>query len=160
MTAKKVGDWAGVRGMIGRLSHNLKRANDISLARFAIKAERIAKMHMRAQDLGWKPLSVDYLAAKIRRGESELTLIATSDYFQAVTSWSDGDKAYAGIRKNITNEEGKELANIAATHEFGSEAANIDARPLWQPTYAETFEWYLKNAAPDVIFMELMRKGL
>lgn len=154
----RIGDWTKVRGVIGNLAKEMQAARDISLKQFAIRAESNAKRHMSLQDLEWKPLEPETVASKIRKRQSELILIATSTYFQSITSWTDKATAYAGVKRNVTNEDGEEVANIAAVHEFGSKAASIPARPLWQPTFEETYEWWKKNVNPVDIFTKRIEK--
>lgn len=158
MPVRRTGDWAGVTRLIGGLSKDLKDARRISLMRFAAKAEREAKMHMSLQDLPWEPLKAETLAAKARKGQSNLILMATSDYFQAITSWVDTDTAYAGVKKDVTDDEGEEIVNIAAVLEFGSDAAGIPARPLWQPVFEDTMKHWAEHDRPDMIFAAKMVK--
>jgi hypothetical protein len=131
----------------------------MSLARFGLKAEGIAKKHINRQDLGWRPLDPATLAQKIRAGHSENILVATSSYFQSITSWVfGGQTALAGVKRSARNEDGELLANIAAVQEFGSESAGIPARPLWKPTYEETMEWHVTNNLPSMYFMAAVSK--
>lgn len=131
----------------------MDKARQASLTRWGLKAEQIAVDHMSKQDLGWKALNPQYLAAKIRKGQSELTLIATSSYFQSITSWVSGDTALAGVKRGVLDENGVEVANIAKIHEFGA-----GARPLWQPTFKETMAWHYKENTPAMLFMEQIKK--
>lgn len=156
---RKVGDWAKVGAVIANLGMEMERARSLSLKRWGLKAEGLAKKHMSSQDLGWTALKAATISAKIRKGQSENILIATSDYFQAITSWADKERAYAGVKKQITNAEGEVIADIAAIHEFGYEAGGIPARPLWQPVYEETMKWFLaSDSTPIRIFAKNIQK--
>ena len=158
---RKVGDWDKVTRLIGALSKEMENARKVSLKRWGLKAEGLAKKHISNQDLGWEELSPTTLANKIRKGFSDNILVATSDYFQSITSWSDDQYAYAGVKKRATNSEGVEIADIAATHEFGSRSGNIPARPLWRPVMEETMEWYVNSdSRVDEIFMKNIKKYL
>jgi hypothetical protein len=145
--------WEAVRRLIHNLGSDMQAARKESLSAFALEAERIAVLHMQRQDLGWETLSPQYLAQKIRRGESELTLIASSTYVQSITSWTDGEKAYAGVKRSAVDDDGKVLANIAKIHEFGG--GSVPARPLWQPTFDKAVTWHKRNNTPE---MHLMRR--
>ncbi len=161
MSIKKTGDWTKVGFVIANLAVEMNKARQICLKRWALKAEGLALGHMSKQDLGWVSLNPKTLAAKIRKGHSENILIATSSYFQSITSWVDESQgiAYAGVKKQAKSSDGEVLADIAKTHEYGSDAANIPARPLWQPVFTETMAW-LKTSGnnPAQIFMKNIKK--
>lgn len=145
MSLKKIGNWKGVEKFVNNLGANMDKARIIILKRWALKAEAIAKLHINKQDLNWTKLDPKTISMKVRKGFSENILVMTSSYFQSITSWVDGDTGYAGVQKKARNEKGEELADIAATHEYGSRSGNIPARPLWQPTYNETIEWFKRS---------------
>lgn len=160
VSIRRTGNWRGIGALIDNLEKECKIAVDTSLKRFALKAEGTAKKHLRDQDLNWKPLKPATLAAKLREGYSEKTLIRTSSYFQSITSWVDKTKdvAYIGVKKEVKEPEGRYIHLIARVHEFGSMSGNIPARPLWQPTLEETIEWHKKNNNPATIFLRNIRK--
>lgn len=159
MAIRKTGDWAKVQLLIGALSKEMDASRQIALKQIGLKMEGTAKKHIRDQDLGWTPLTADYARAKERAGLSDKTLVATSDYFQAITSYVSQKKvALAGVRKGKTNSEGKVIANIAAVLEFGSAAVGIPARKLWKPTLEETVDWVVKEKLPVKIFEERIEK--
>lgn len=157
----KIGDWDKIKRITGALAKEMENARKISLKRWGLKAEGLAKTHISKQDLNWKPLEPETIAQKIRKGYSENILVATSSYFQSITSWSDGESAYAGVKKTAKDTEGNVIADIAAIHEFGSKSGKIPARPLWKPTLDETMEWFdKKENQPTAIFMQLISKYL
>lgn len=163
MAMQKVGDWDKVGLLLANLAKEMEIARQLSLQRWGLKAEQIATKHISSQDLGWKPLDPKYLADKVRKGLSENILVATSDYFQAIQSWVDKKTAtaYAGVKKQVLNSEGEVIADIAAVHEFGSKSGKIPARPLWQPTFKETVDWFWKSDyTPEKIFIKNIRKYL
>lgn len=158
---KKIGEWNKVKNLIGNLAYEMKKAQIISLKQWSLKAEGIAKGHMSSQDLGWTDLQPSTLANKVRKGLSSNILIATSDYFQSITSWVDEGEytAYAGVDKKARNAEGEVIADIAAAHEFGVDSINLPDRPLWRPTFAEVMKWYKQSdSRPDIIFVKNIKK--
>ncbi len=157
MPLTKFGDWDAVRKTIGKLQLELEAAQQLSLQRWALKAEAIAKKHISLQDLNWKPLAPETIAAKARQGRSTKILISTSTYFQSITSYVKGDTAYVGVKKTAKNDEGQPLADIAKTLEFGSLARNLEARPLWRPTLKQVREWHYKSNDPRIYFAKRMK---
>lgn len=161
MAIQRVGEWERVASLIDNLELEMQKARVQSIKQWVLKAEGLAKKHIRSQDLGWAALKPATISAKIRKGYSENVLVATSSYFQSITSWVDISTmtGYAGVKKTAKGPNGEEIADIAATHEFGSIAGGIPARPLWQPVFKETMEWYEKSASrPAIIFMNNIKK--
>ena len=70
MALQKIGDWGKVKNLIGHLAQEMEKAKQISLKRWGLKAEGIAKSHISNQDLDWAELNTEYLAQKIRKGLS------------------------------------------------------------------------------------------
>jgi hypothetical protein len=151
---KKIGNWDGTRSLIGHLASDLDNACSLSARRFGLIAEGTAKGHISKQDLGWDPLNEDYAEQKVNEGLSENILVATSSYFQSITSWADKYTGYAGVKKKVYNEDGQEIADIAKTHEYGTSIAGknnnitIPSRPLWQPTITEAFQKWKETSTP------------
>jgi len=135
------GDWKAVEALIKVLKNEAEIASNQALAQAGLKAEAIAKTHISKQDLNWTPLKASTVAAKVKKGQSENILVATSTYFQSITSWHTKGKAYVGIKKQVVEEDGSLVADIARTLEYGSVTRNIPERPLWQPTMAEVIKW-------------------
>lgn len=142
--------WDRVRRLLDRVRPEMERAQKQSLMLWGLKAEKTAVLHIRNQDLGWKALNAQYQAAKVRKGLSELTLVATSSYVQSITSWVDGDTVLAGVKKTAKNKDGEELGNIGFWLEKD--------RPLWKPTFDETMAWHYKNNTPQMIFYRNIRQ--
>lgn len=158
---EKVGDWSKIGLFIKNLSTELEKAQLTALEHWGLKAEGTAKKHISSQDLGWKPLKPSTLATKIRAGHSDNILVATSSYFQSITSWVDKSdmKAYAGVKRTAKDADGNIIADIAAVHEFGSVVANIPKRELWHPTFNETTKWFMSsNSRPAIIFSKNIKK--
>lgn len=138
---RKVGNWVGVGRLVDNLGRDLYRAQQRTLKRWGLKAERIAKEHIADQDLPWVPLSPRHLSNKIAGGYSENTYVMTSSYFQSITSFVRVDTAYAGILRGQRNTFGDDLGAIARNLEYGNPDTNLPPRPLWKPTFAETMRW-------------------
>ncbi len=170
---KKIGNWNGARALVNSLASDLDKACAISAKRFGLIAEGIAKEHISKQDLGWEPLSEDYRNQKIgkygrtrkdggrdkrfKKQRSENILVASSTYFQSITSWADtygrGYTGYAGVDKKVTysgNDGNMRVADIARIHEYGND--KTPARPLWQPTFKEAFEKWKATSTPIHFF--------
>ncbi len=153
------GDWAKVHNIIkNRLPKAYQETSEKVLKRVTLKAERIVVLHLRNQDLGWQPLKEKTLARKARRGESEKTLIATTDYLRSITAFVENGVGFVGVRKKKVNSSGNSLVDIAATHEFGSISRSIPARPLWQPSLIELSSWIKKNKIQQVEMIKALKK--
>lgn len=156
---RKIGEWERVAKMVAAIGPNMKKAQELSLRRWGLKAEGTAKKHVSAQDLGWVPLKPATISKKVAAGFSENILVETSTYFQAITSWVDGDMVHAGVRRGVRTKDGEvELGKVAATHEYGSEDGRIPARPLWKPTFDETMIWHQQKNTPLMHFAQLMAR--
>lgn len=163
MGLRRTGDWGKVALLVNNIAREVNLAAIISVKRWSLKAEAIAKTHMSKQDLNWEPLKPSTIARKVRKGFSENILIETSTYFQSITSWADEAKTigYAGVRRKVMSEDGEELADIAALHEFGSRSGNVPARPLWEPTLMETRKWYFdKKVMQNILKLRLKKYGV
>lgn len=161
MALKRVGDWEKAARLIANLGEEMQKARTQSLRQWGLKAEALAKKHISAQDLGWEELKADTIAEKIRNGYSENILVASSSYFQSITSWVDASKGvtYVGVRRSVRNADGEIISDIAKLHEFGSPSRNVPARPLWQPTLEEMSKWFPNsNSRPSAIFIKNIKK--
>lgn len=158
MSVQKFGKWDLVGLITDNLEKDMDRAAKLSVRRFGLHAERLAHLHLQNQDLGWDALSPKYLARKVKQGFSELTLQRSTSMKQAITSWVEGYKAYAGVKRDATDKEGNSIASIAKTHEYGSLAQSIPPRPLWQPTFVEAAKWHVENNTPVKHFLEIIEK--
>lgn len=151
-----IGDWDRVRRIAQNINNDMEDAASKSLKQIGLVAEKISKQHISRQDLKWEPLKSSYKKRKRKQGYSTKTLVRTSTYFQAITSFTTGNSAHAGVKRSAKSKEGEELANIARVHEFGSPSRNIPARPLWRPTFQETKQW-ISEKKP--FLTELMKKS-
>lgn len=153
---RKTGDWGRASQVVGELAYDCVQVRDKSLKQLGLKAEGIAKKHMSNQDLGWDALKPSTVATKIRKGLSEKTLIATSSYFQAITTWQTGQHCLIGVRRGTRDKDGNVIADIAKIHEFG--AVGIVARPLWQPTMDEAIAWHTKFNDPAMLMRKMLKQ--
>lgn len=145
MALTKFGDWDLVLNLTKHMEEDVMRANRIALAQLAARAEAIAVKHLRNQDLKWRPLDQRYLEYKTGKNLSDKILIATSTYFQSITSMVKGDVSFAGVTRKVKEQSGQFVADIARVHEYGSVKRNIPARPLWQPVYKEMRNYLMKE---------------
>lgn len=158
MSVKKTGNWDKVRNMVRNMKAEAQAAQQDCLVRWGLKAEGIAVSHISAQDLNWKPLKKATISAKIRKGQSEDILVATSTYFQNITSYVVKNTAYAGVKREVQYSEGTAVWEIARLMEYGSKSGAIPARKLWQPTFEEAMAWSVVNNSPVKIFLARMNK--
>jgi len=154
---EKTGDWEEVKRVIASISGNMQMARKTSLMRFGLKAEGIAKKHISAQDLPWKPLKAATIRRKSNAGYSTNILTETSTYFRSITSYVVGETAYAGVKRDVKEDDGTLVADIAKLHEYGSLSGKIPARELWLPTFEETVTWHIKSNQPAKIFVDIMK---
>jgi hypothetical protein len=155
MGLERIGDWARVARIIRNLSRIIESARNVWLIRMAAKGEAIAVGHISAQDLNWKRLKASTVRAKVKKGQSEDIYVATSTYFQSITSWVAGDKAYIGVKRGVTNPDGQQVGNIAKWMEYGT--STMPARPLWQPTFKELMAWQWQHNDFRQIVLEKLR---
>lgn len=153
----KIGNWSKTLRIIRNLQGDIRAAGIQSLYNFAKKAESIAVGHIANQDLGWKPLAPYTVAKKLRHGMSDLTLIESSTYYQAITSWVTKESAYVGIKRNTTEPDGTPTYSVAKLQEYGDTGKKIPTRPLWKPTLDEAIAWQRANNNPATIFIANLR---
>lgn len=165
ITVKKTGDYKAVVKKFEDLPMHVQQAANIALGESASKGERIAVKHIKNQDLKWAPLSKAYLRSKTKKGLSEKKLIATSSYFQAITSIVVKGHAFIGVKRGVyetqeVDEDGKnksiEIANLALIMEYGSIKRNIKPRKLWKPTMLELIKWIRDSG----IFVKEIKKKI
>jgi len=165
---RRVGNWVAFSRLQKNLTRELYKAYEQCLRRWALKAEGIAKMHISTQDLAgsyWAPLSPYTVLKKALAGNSPNTLVETSAYFQSITSWVSmaNGAAYVGVKRTAKYPKGTKsgyssIAEVAKIQEYGSLAAGIPARPLWQPTFEETMKWHIQFNMPGRLFLNAIRQ--
>lgn len=158
----KFGQWNAFLHLQKNLTKELHIARKECLRRWGLKAEAIAKGHLRDQDLAngfWKPLAAYTIRKKAGWGASLDTLVETGNYLESITSWADINAAYVGVRVGQKAKRGGlTMGEVARIQEFGSYAAGIPARPLWQPTYNETVNWHIQHNNVADIFLKNIRQ--
>lgn len=139
---KKVGDWNLMDRLTNVMKHDIGDTLETEMKQIGLEGEAKAVSHIKNQDLSWKPYKDNkYSESKSRRGLSDKMLVATSDYFNAITSWAKGLSAYSGVRRRVKNRDGDYIDVIAAVQEYGSKKGGVEARPLWRPVYKEMLSW-------------------
>lgn len=166
---KLFGNWDKTIRTIQRLDPTIKKCSIKAQLKVATEIQKKVKAHIRNQDLGWKPLSDEYLQDKLAKGLSGGILMAYKAYYENITVWHSGNQhfVYVGVKKNIYTRNlsgGKSklpIDKIAFIHEFAS-GKRYKRRPLWNPTIAEmggarglrkmyinSLKWHLrKNGVP------------
>ncbi len=99
---ERIGNWRGANGVVINLRQVIHEACIEATQKLGLKAEGLAKKHIQSQDLGWAANAPKTIAAKARKGQSNLIYVATSTYFQSITSWNDGTTAYVGVSKKVS----------------------------------------------------------
>lgn len=144
-TWKKTGEWNKVLRISRNMEATIRRSLPQTMMKVTLKAERMAVKFMSDQNLPWEKLSTQYLNRKARQGLSNKILIATSSYFQSITSKVEGFDGYTGVFKQVKNKEGQEVADIAMIHEYGSIKRNIPPRRLWSVVLNDVHDWLAKT---------------
>lgn len=122
---KLEGNWSVPGDAFRGMPRMVKKAGQDAQKKTAEKIVKLAKKHIRAQDLGWKP----------SQKASGKTLIDTGAYYDAIKAWKQGDAYLAGVPLGATNAKGVPIFIYALVHEYGS--SNVPRRPLWRPVYQE-----------------------
>jgi hypothetical protein len=136
------GNWESAKRFYSAATKSqIETAKKRALQKIAVYAEAKAVEYMRSKQGEWAALNPKYLAKKIADGLSDKKLFRTSSYFEAITSFVQGNIVFAGVRKGEVNEKGELLTNLAAVHEYGSSVANIPARPFWADVVKDTLKW-------------------
>lgn len=141
----KFGDWDLVRNMTMKMGATIDQSLKQSLMQITSRAEMMAVRFLADQSLSWQPLSKRYLDQKERKNQSNKILIATSTYFQSVTSKVSGNVGFAGVLKKERDKDGNVIADIAAVHEYGSIGRNIPPRRLWIVVFKHMRQFLVKN---------------
>ena len=159
-TFVRFGDWnkalALSKSMPEAIDHSLKQ----TMAKVTVKAERMAVKFMSDQSLKWPPLSKQYMNKKAREKLSNKILIATSTYFQSITSKVEGYNGLTGVFKQVKTKDGQNVADIAKIHEYGSIMRNIPPRRLWSVVFKDMNSWLKSSNIFSVEAMnEIRRRG-
>ena len=134
---RKVGQW-DLAGLLTRnLNSDIDKSNKIVLMQIGLELEGMIVKRIHSQPSEWEPLSEKYQKRKAKEGKSNLMLIATSTMVNSVTSVVKYPLVAAGVKRGAFNEDGVEVANVAAVMHFGSEKRNIPPRDFLTKPYQE-----------------------
>ena len=136
MITINLSDFEEFKAKFAEVSRKMKQAPTLLKKRIGLFAEGEAKRMIRNQDGSWSPLNAKYLKykttkKKFGRNQSEKVYVATSSYFQSITSFVRGGNVFIGIPTGAKYPNGQSIALVAAVLEFGSVSKNIPPRPLW-----------------------------
>ena len=126
---KMTGNWSVAQSELKNLAPRVRSAGAGAQRKIAQKIARLAKEHIMAQDLNWAP--------KSRESSNSRVLYDSGAYYHSIRSWKQGNTYYSGVPLGAVNHKGTPIILYALTHEFGSSARGIPARPLWRPVYKE-----------------------
>jgi hypothetical protein len=89
----------------------------------------------------WAPYSAKYAKRKAKLGGNvDRMLRLTDTYYNNIKVIRKGTSVFVGVPKGVksrVNKKRMEVGTIARILEKGSEAHNIQARPLWRPSFNE-----------------------
>lgn len=163
-----LGNWALTQKIIKELPGDVKESYRQAQRSFGKKLERKVKRHLRNQDLPWKELA----ESTVKRKKSQEILIETSDYYNAIRTYSSGPYTISvGVKEGVYKLRGKgeneskiSIADYAAIHERGHVFENgrvVPKRPLWVPTWKEMGgKEGMANEVIDAVNKVLARKGI
>lgn len=156
----KFGDWNKAINLTSNMNTVIDRSIRTTLMQISARAEAMAVKFMSDQSLKWEPLSRKYLTQKQRKGLSTKILIATSTYFQSITSQTNGYTGFAGVLKQIRNKDGEEIADIAQVHEYGSIGRGIPPRRLWHVVYVEMRKFIKTSRIFETNVIRDLKRGI
>lgn len=134
------GDWTKVSSIINNLSPDIKAAYIAGQMSAAKKFKKLILSYIgtTGKSLNWPAVSVGYAVSKISKGgDPSRMLFLSGTYKRSIQIRSRGTNIRVGIDPRARNEEGYRVIDYAAVLEYGSDASNIQARPLWEPAFRE-----------------------
>ena len=132
MRIKKTGDWDAAIRRVYDLEKNIHKASGHVLTKIAEEAQYTVLDTIKAQRLGWAPLSPMWRAIKKSRGWSRLIYVATGMMYRSIDKGYSKGASFVGIPKGI-KKGNTTLGRIAQKLEYGDLAQRLPARPLWRP---------------------------
>lgn len=166
MSIRKTGDWKKTLNVSSQFASVMEEARDIALSRLATKAKRIIKGHIDDQDLGWKPLSEEWLETRksIDKSDTGTKYYFKGKYYRAIQSsvkegaYGAGTRKYASVilRKDVytstpLGNKRKRIVEVAEALEA--------MRPLWLPSAKEVEAWQASGAnSPNRIAMNILKR--
>jgi len=166
------GDWLSAKEFFKRLPETAKRAVQKGQLKFAKKYRQalIDNISNHGASLGganWQPVSELYATYKSSHGQSPADLWHWHGYIQrnirvhtSRGKWGVEVGIKKGIRNPMTTSD-LEVGQYAAVLEMGSHIRNIEARPLFRPTYkAIGGNRFLKECILESLSASIKRKHL
>lgn len=138
LTAQKLGNWDAAIEFFDKLGYNVKDTALTAQRKETTELKKKVVGHILAQDLPWAPLSPNTKKRKQPYNRNKV-YIDTETYLNSVTTWTEGNHSYVGIKKGTTYKNRKDRSvtvdQVAMWMEYGTK--NTPARPLWAPSINE-----------------------
>jgi hypothetical protein len=146
---KLIGDWQRANFMLSEFPILVTRAVNNGNRKFARKYQQKVKENILndGANLGWLPSrSKKYPQFKARHAESTQQMQFFGALLNNIRTFKNGVMGWsAGIKSGIQNHKmiglrgptNLDVAQYAAVNEYGSPSRNIQARPLWNPSYRQ-----------------------
>ena len=153
------GPWLGESRKIAELPKDIRNSAIRGQRKAAERLVRVVRNHLIYQDLKeWPELAPSTIRKK--QGDSRI-LIDTEQYLNNIKAWRDNHIYYVGVKRGVTNENGIEVARVAAIHEFKSEVTRgAPRRPLWEPSINDMGgKEGIRDIVRETIALGLMGKG-
>lgn len=133
LTAAKTGDWAKAGRVLRGLITTAPEVSAIVAIQAQRSEERITS-NIEQQRYNWPELADSTKEKKAAQGLDHRMLIARKDYLNAIQVIAMGPNLWGiGILRNAKNSEGRSLAMIGISHEYG--LGGNPPRPHWRREY-------------------------
>lgn len=157
------GDWQKTKRLVNNLETAIAAGAIAGQLAAANKIKELVKKKIRENggSTYWPPYSDKYrkFKNKTKPGKANNMLRYTDTYYNNIITWQSGTKVHIGLRPRVlvpnTNGSNKNITlhELAQILEYGSDARNIQARPLWGPVRKEFGEakvkaliiWHIRN---------------
>lgn len=147
---KTIGEWQRANFMLQRFPLLVTRAVNLGNRSFARKYQKKVKENILndGANLNWPAPSIVGKYAKFKQKHAEYhtqmrffgaLLNNIKTFKNGIMGWSAGIKSGTHNEKmaSIRGPGNLDISQYAAVNEFGSTARNIQARPLWNPSYGQ-----------------------
>jgi hypothetical protein len=139
------GDWVSAKELLETAPAKVKKAVRLGQIQFAklYKEALVSNIDSNGSGLGWAAVSPGYAAFKSGKGQSPTSLYDFYGYLKRnikVHTFMGSDRVEIGIKKGVRNSMNKgslDVSQYAAVLEMGSTIRNIQARPLFRPTFKQ-----------------------
>lgn len=139
-----IGNWAQTSKFINDLPLLIREGARQGQEAAAEKIVKIVKKNIRQngpQGITWPQYSEKYRANKIKRGGNPDTFLRfRGKYYSSIKVIKWNNTIYAGVHpheRSVSNKRRIRISKIAKLLEMGSPSRNIQARPLWAPSFKE-----------------------